>query len=182
MSNIELELTYLANKLPNDIFKVSPTRLVDIYIPEDPKLHSRLRIRQKGSQYTLTKKVLLNEGDASRQEEFDIPLDQKEFDVLSKTSNKRVVKDRYNIVIDGSHAEVDIFRDDLEGLVVIDFEFESEEEQVSFHAPKECLADVTQEVFIAGGNLAGKTYADIEEYLRRFKYKKLHVNETSRTS
>ncbi len=174
MSNLELELTYLAHKLPEGIDRVTPTRLVDIYIPEDPKAHSRLRIRQKGSQYTMTKKILLNEGDASRQQEFDIPLNQKEFEALSKTSNKRVVKDRYNILINGSPAEVDIFREGLEGLVVIDFEFKTEEEQISFQAPEDCLADVTQENFIAGGNLAGKTYVDIEKMLKRFNYKKLY--------
>ena len=42
--------------------------------------------------------------------------------------------------------------------------------------PDFCLADVTQEVFIAGGMLCGKCYKDIEDDLARIGYKKLSVN------
>jgi len=35
------------------------------------------------------------------------------------------------------------------------------------------LADVTQEEFIAGGMLAGKTYNNISSELKRFNYRRL---------
>ena len=44
----------------------------------------------------------------------------------------------------------------------------TEEEKNKFGMPDFCLADVTQEDFIAGGYLAGKGYVDIEKELERF--------------
>ena len=52
---IELELTFLAKKLPEGVKTAKPTRIVDIYIPDTPK-HSHLRLRQKSDKYDMTKK------------------------------------------------------------------------------------------------------------------------------
>lgn len=171
IAEIELELTYLASQLPQEISNVNPKRLIDIYVPELGVDHARLRLRQKGDSYEITKKIPIVEGDASAHNEMTIPLDNLEFNALSTASNKRIIKDRYNVVIDGYPAEVDVFREELSGLVLIDFEFSSEEEKNNFQKPTVCLADVTQENFIAGGLLAGKTYEDISAELLRFNYK-----------
>lgn len=170
VSSIELELTYLAKSLPAGIESVAPTRLKDVYVPDTEGVHPRLRIRRKGDKFEITKKIPINENDASAHTELTIPLDQQEFEVLERTSNKIVEKDRYKISIDGHTAEVDVFVGDLEGLVVIDFEFENEELKSAFVAPDVCLADVTQEMFIAGGKLAGKAYGDIQDELDQFNY------------
>ena len=76
-------------------------------------------------------------------------------------------------MINGAPAEVDVFTEDLAGLVLIDFEFSTEAEKDDFTPPSIALADVTQEDFIAGGLLAGKTYDTITPELARFCYKKL---------
>ena len=83
----------------------------------------------------------------------------------------RRVKDRYNVVIEGFPAEVDVFQEELEGLVLIDFEFDTVEDQKKFVVPAICLADVTQEEFLAGGILSGKKYADIAQQLERLHYR-----------
>lgn len=41
--------------------------------------------------------------------------------------------------------------------------------------PEFCLADVTQDAFIAGGMLAGKSFKDIEKDLGKFNYQKITV-------
>lgn len=41
--------------------------------------------------------------------------------------------------------------------------------------PDFCLAEVTEEDFIAGGVICGKTYADVAPELARFGYEKLAV-------
>jgi len=64
----------------------------------------------------------------------------------------------------------------LKGLILVDFEFDKMEEKDSFDMPDFCLVDITQEVFIAGGMLCGKSYEDIEEYLKRFGYIKLFLD------
>lgn len=172
-AEIELELTYLAAKLPDELRGIEPIRLMDVYVPESGVDHARLRLRQKGSKYEITKKVPLREGDASVHTEMTIPLDQNEFTALIGISKKRIIKDRYKVEIAGYPAEVDVFREELRGLVLIDFEFSSEEEKAAFTQPSIALSDVTQENFIAGGLLAGKTYQDIEPELQRFNYKAL---------
>ena len=58
---LELELTFLAKALPQDIKTVRPTRIVDVYIPDTPE-HSHLRLRQKGDKYEITKKMPVAEG------------------------------------------------------------------------------------------------------------------------
>ena len=170
---LELEYTFLANELPAEIEGVTPKRIVDIYIPDSGVDHPRLRLRQKGDTYELTKKIPVTEGDASAQIETTIQLDVNEFNALSQVSQKRVAKDRYFVTINGFAAEVDVFRENLEGLVLLDFEFASEEDRAKFVQPEVCLADVTQEDFIAGGLLAGKSYSDISADLTRFGYIKL---------
>lgn len=172
-TELELELTYLAKELPVEITSVAPKELLDIYIPVDRNIHSKLRLRKKGDTYEITKKVQPHASDASMQHEFTIPIEDYEFDTLAAASDKRVEKYRYAVVIEGHNAEVDVFRGELAGLVLIDFEFDSEEEKATFTPPACCLADVTQEEFAAGGNLAGKTYADIADDLARYNYVKI---------
>ena len=121
----------------------------------------------------MTKKVPLDEKDASTQEEHTIPLDEKEFQALSSLSGKEVRKIRYFYDSEGMRAEFDVFKDDLNGLVLVDFEFTDEKQKESFVMPDFCLADITQEDFIAGGMICGKKYEDILHELKRFGYKKI---------
>lgn len=170
---LERERTFLAKELPQEIKTTEPTRIVDIYIPDTPA-HSHLRLRQNGKTYEITKKTSVAAGDASEHIEQTIPLTEEEFAALSRCSAKRVAKDRYRVVIDGILAEIDVFIEDLAGLVLIDFEFDTEDEKDNFIPPSIALADVTQENFIAGGLLAGKAYDTIAPELARFCYKKLN--------
>lgn len=175
MSNtsIELELTFLAKQIPKEIQGAVAVDMVDIYIPEDTSVHSKLRIRKKGSSYEITKKIPTLATDASKHEETTIELSEIEYAALANVSQKTVHKERYSLIFQETSMEVDIFKDELEGLVVIDFEFDTEQQMKDFIPPDFCLADITQENFIAGGVLAGRTYAEIEQELERFKYKKL---------
>ena len=76
----------------------------------------------------------------------------------------------------GKVAEIDVFQGSLKGLIVVDFEFDSMEEKESFEMPDFCLADVTNEVFIAGGMVCGKSYEDIENNLKKSNYVKLFLD------
>lgn len=106
--------------------------------------------------------------------ETTIPLRKEEFKEFEKeVEGKRVVKTRFEIEINGKISEIDVFRENLEGLVVIDFEFENKEEKDAFKMPDFCVVNITNEEFTAGGIICGKKYSDIEENLNRFNYKKL---------
>lgn len=174
---LELEKTYLAKYLPEGLAQCETRELSDLYIPFQ-SAHPKMRIRKKGGKHEITKKVRIEASDASAQEEQTMSLSADEYAALSQVEGKKLRKIRYEYSNGESLvAEIDIFQDDLSGLVVIDFEFDSGEEKDAFSMPDFCLADVTQEDFVAGGMLCGKKYADIESDLARFGYQKLFLQD-----
>lgn len=166
---IELERTFLVKTLP-DLSSSEKVEMIDIYLPKDAE-HPDLRIRKIGDRLEMTKKSPLE--DASKQKEHTIPLRQSEYDLLSALEGKSVEKIRYYFDYNGLRAEIDVFQGPLKGLVLVDFEFETEDEKNNFHMPDFCLADVTQEEFIAGGMVCGKSYEDIQNKLKEFGYEKI---------
>lgn len=172
--NLEIELTYLAKRIPPGLLIAKSQQLVDIYIPEETNFPS-LRLRKANERYEVTKKVIVNEGDFSTHNEYTIPLQREEYETLSRVSNKRVIKKRFKLKVGDHEAEIDIFEGQLKGLVLIDFEFKTSKDKSAFKPPQFCLADVTQEPFVLGNYLAGKSFADIEQVLEKFKYRPLFL-------
>lgn len=171
---IELENTYLAKRLPAGLKDCPFKEIIDVYIPKLSD-HPKIRLRKNGDKFELTKKEPLVSGDASRQEEQTLILTEPEFQAFNELEGKRIRKLRYYYDYEGRMAEIDIFQEALSGLVVVDFEFASAEEKDNFKMPDFCLADVTQEAFLAGGMICGKAYRDIEADLARFGYRPLSI-------
>lgn len=169
---IELEKTYLVKYLPESFHSFKSKEIIDIYIPAESD-HPKLRLRKNGEKYELTKKEPVKEGDASSQIEQTIVLNQAEFAALQQVPGKTVHKIRYYYEVNGRVGEIDVFQDELYGLVLADFEFNSVEEKDTFEMPEFCLSDVTQEKFIAGGILCGKKYEDLADNLELFGYKRI---------
>ncbi len=174
METIELEKTYLAKYIPRDLEKMNSIEIADTYYPKE-KAHPSLRLRQRGAVCEMTKKRRVDENDSSKQIESTIELDGDEYAALVVAPGRRVVKRRYLFPFAGRTAEVDVFLEDLSGLVLVDFEFDNESDKDSFVMPDFCLADVTEEDFIAGGIICGKSYADIQDKLNGFGYTKLSL-------
>lgn len=170
---IELERTFLAKYLPKDLDKFPSKQMQDNYIPKQAK-HPVLRIRKNGERFTMTKKYPKSQGDNSIMIEETINLAQEEYNALQQINSKIHKKIRYQYQTKNSKiCEIDVYQDTLKGLVIIDFEFNTIEEKNNFIPPDFCLVEVTQEEFIAGGYLCGKSYEDIQEKLEKFSYKKL---------
>ena len=170
---IELEKTYLAKYLPENLPNCERKEVIDVYLPKASE-HPVLRLRKNGDKYVMTKKEPVVEGDSSEMLEQTIKLTEAEFkDLNRQLDGRRVSKIRYQYDYNGHVAEIDVFQEELRGLVVVDFEFETVEAKNNFEMPEFCLAEVTQEKFIAGGMLCGKSYDDIEKDLERFNYSKI---------
>ena len=165
---LELERTYLAKYIP-DISSAKHKEIIDVYFPHT-SFHPTLRIRKSGQKFEMTKKTMVD-NDPSKQLEHNIMLTEDEFVALSKADGKRVSKIRYYYDFNGRTAEIDIFQEDLAGLILIDFEFDNETDKDNFPLPDFCLMDVTGIEFIAGGMLCGKKYQDIENQLQQLGYK-----------
>ena len=171
----EIERTYLARKIPNGLKDCESREIIDIYIPKSAE-HPVLRIRKNGNKYEITKKQPINEGDSSVQKEETIVLTEIEFNGLISIDGKKVRKIRYYYPFEGRTAEIDVFQDELKGLILVDVEFDSVSDKNSFGIPDFCLVDVTQEDFIAGGIICGKSYEDIAEKLDGYGYQKLYLD------
>lgn len=171
----EFELTYLPKELPAGLGQSQAKEMLDIYIPASVE-HPYLRIRKSGSVYEITNKRPAVAGDSSHQIENTISLSEEEYSDLSIVPGKRVAKTRYLYLENGRLYEVDVFKGDLAGLVLVDVEFNSAGEKESFIAPNWLGREVTQEKFLAGGMLCGKKYSDISSMLESLDYKPLLIS------
>ncbi len=169
MSELEIEVTYLAKYLPKNLEECERTNIHDKYIKTTSP--HKLRLRKKDDKFELTKKSQQYPEDASVQIEETIKLNEDEFNVLMQLPGIELHKIRYFYNYNGLNMELDMFQDALEGLVSIDCEFPTEREKNTFVMPDFCLVDVTQEKFIA--QVQGKTYADLEPILSKYSYKKI---------
>ncbi len=172
---IELEKTYLAKYLPRGWEKSPSREICDTYYPKSER-HPVLRLRRIGnSKFELTRKTPTDKNDSSKQLEETVNLSPKEYEVISKLPGKVSDKRRYYFKDGKNTAEITVFRGKLKGLVLIDFEFPSVSLMEKFVMPDYCLAEVTDEEFLAGGMIAGKSYRDFAKILGRYKYKKLFI-------
>lgn len=173
MTEIELERTYLAKYLPDGLKDCPSKEIKDIYLPESID-HPSLRIRKRGDKYEITKKQPVQGNDSSEQYEHTIILTKEEFSALEQVKGKVIRKIRYYYNHNGVQAEVDVFQDDLAGLVLVDFEFKEMADKNNFAMPDFCLTDITLNEHFAGGMLCGKKYADIEVHLGELGYEKIN--------
>jgi adenylate cyclase len=172
---IEIERTFLVKNVPEGLENCKFKEIIDVYFPKIEK-HPNLRLRKNGEKYEITRKRPID-GDPSVQQEDTLGLTEEEFYALYHCPGKEVRKIRYYYPCNHKLAEVDVFQDELLGLILIDFEFDSEKEKDDFEVPDFCLADITHEEFIAGGMICGKSYRDIEKELIKWGYYKLLVND-----
>jgi adenylate cyclase len=91
-----------------------------------------VRVRRRGDRLLLTAK----RGSGLSREEAEVELDRESFDELWRlTEGRRLRKRRHVLQRDGLKFEVDVYRGDLEGLMVAEIEFPSEEEANAFDPP-----------------------------------------------
>jgi CYTH domain-containing protein len=172
-AELEIEVAYLPHALPDELLVGTPTQIVDIYLSPEDDLLTKLRLRQKGDAYELTKKVNIDPSDLSLQDEYTIPLSREEFEKLRSAGGREVTKDRYTMPLNGHTVEIDVFKNQLDGLALIEVEFPSVADKDSFEAPTYFGQEVTQENFIAGAYLAGKSFDDLKPDIARVYEKSL---------
>jgi adenylate cyclase len=99
-----------------------------------------VRLRRKGERLSLTAK----RGAGLSREEGEVELDREAFERLwPLTEGRRLHKRRHVLPHDGLEIEVDVYAGELEGLVIAEIEFGSEEEAKAFDPPDWLGEDVT---------------------------------------
>ena len=110
------------------------------------------RVRDAGTEgCTLTIKA----GRGTVRTEIEFPLTAEQFtEAWAQTGGRRINKTRYRLPIDEHVVELDVFHDDLEGLVVAEVEFESETAATEFDPPDWFGREVTDDVEFTNAALA----------------------------
>jgi CYTH domain-containing protein len=127
----EIERKFLVDDIPPGLDDHRSRCISQGYLAIDESVE--VRLRRVGDERLLTAK----KGSGETREEVEVPLDANVFDELWKlTESRRVAKRRFLLPLqEGHRAEVDFYGGVLEGLVVAEVEFSSEEESHRFRPP-----------------------------------------------
>ena len=137
----EIERKFLVDAEPAIIEGHTPTRIRQGYlaITDD----TEVRVRSRDGDHVLTVKG----GRGLVRREVSVPLTPNQFDELwPLTAGRRINKRRWVIPHDdGVELEIDVFDDELDGLVIAEIEFDSEQASDAFVAPDWFGREVTDD-------------------------------------
>lgn len=134
---MEIERKYLVKKLPENLDRYGSKKIEQGYLCTDPVV----RIRRSDENYYMTYK---GKGLMVR-EEYNLPLTREAYEhLLPKIDGLLIAKTRYLIPLTGTlTAELDVFEKDLNGLTLVEVEFDTVEEADAFTPPEWFGEDVT---------------------------------------
>lgn len=148
---MEIERKFLVNEdLWNRTEKPEPKLIIQAYLYRSPE--KTIRVRVKGDQGFLTIKGP-TKGISREEFEFEIPLEDAS-QLIEQFADKVLSKKRYEIPM-GEHVwEVDVFLDNLEGLIIAEIELTAEDEL--FLKPEWATEDVSHDAQYFNANLIEK--------------------------
>lgn len=122
---MEIERKFLVNEdLWNRAEKPEPKLIIQAYLHRSPE--KTIRVRVKGDRGFLTIKGPTT-GISREEFEYEIPLNEAT-QLIEQFADKILSKKRYEIPADEHLWEVDVFLDNLEGLIVAEIELNEEDE------------------------------------------------------
>jgi adenylate cyclase len=126
---MEVERKFLVTA-PPDLGGVAADEIEQGYLAIGSE--GEVRVRRKGDRLLLTAK----RGTGLSRQEAEIDLDRERFDELwVLTEGRRLRKRRHVLPLGDLRIELDVYGGDLEGLMVAEIEFPSEEEANAFEPP-----------------------------------------------
>lgn len=139
----EIERKFLVRPgpLPFDLAAGEVEAIEQGYLAQDPD-GNEVRVRRKGSRCFLTVK---SRGGLVRQE-VELELATGQFESLwPLAAGRSLAKTRYRVPLPGATLEVDVYAGALEGLVIAEAEFATEEESRAFAPPSWLGREVTED-------------------------------------
>lgn len=138
MANLEIERKFLLRQVPADLDLSMGVRILQGYLCLEEG--REIRIRSMARQYTMT----IKEGQGLTRRETEIELDPKQFeDLWQCTLGRRIDKMRYDYPWQGHTLCIDLYRDALDGLHIVEVEFASEAASVAFPVPDFAGEEIT---------------------------------------
>jgi adenylate cyclase len=140
-SGDEIERVFKVTRIPKNIEKYPFENILQGYLAIDAT-GAEVRLRKSGERYFETFK---GSGRLQRRE-LEIELSHNQFNALwPGTEGRRIEKTRYQIDYTGKTIELNVFRGNLQGLVLAEVEFTSREKSEEFEAPDWLGEDVTED-------------------------------------
>jgi adenylate cyclase len=146
---VEIERKFLISRAPDWLDRCDSERVEQGYLAvgEDG---SEVRVRRIGDRTVLTAK----RGRGERRLEEEIEIDAEQFAALWPLTEGRRLQKMRHYVTDGYRVEVDVYSDELEGLIVAEVEFDSEAASAEFEPPDWLGEELTGDVRYANEHLA----------------------------
>jgi CYTH domain-containing protein len=168
-ARMERERRFILRELPLPLTRASEhVQIWDNYITG-----TRLRLRKIRTPQTkkwtmkLTQKSAPAPPDFSRTIITNTYLSAYEYQVLSVFEGNEIRKNRYPFEYEGRMYSIDVFLGALQGLILAETDFESDEELDSFAVPAFAVMDVTNEEIFTGGRLVDLTIDELRAEMGR---------------
>lgn len=162
----EHERRFLLASVPSGALAIRTAVIADRYI-DGTRLRLRRSEETEGTESRLTFKLTqkIPSPDGGPGLITTAYLSQEEYDVFAQLPASSLAKTRLSIPPLG----VDLFSGRLEGLVLAEAEFDSEDEMARFSAPAFCVAEVTTDSRFTGAHLASVSREELGEILDSFR-------------
>jgi CYTH domain-containing protein len=164
-ARVEWERRFLLERFPTEAKVTHVRRIVDRYI-EDTRLRLRQMTDSDGTEvFKLTQKISEHATGARQGLITNTYLSPEEFDVLTKLPAKILAKTRHSVQPFG----IDVFEGTLDGLIVAEAEFNSDEEASSLVIPSFVHEEVTDDSRFTGGTLVAATRDELRKWLADYR-------------
>ena len=148
---IEIERKFSLAGAPEWLGDCEATRIEQGYLAIEGEGGTEVRLRRRDGETVLTVK----RGSGRTRIEEEIDLEPEQFEALwPLTEGRRVAKMRYLVPIETGDIEVDVFEDELAGMVTAEIEFDSEAASDAFEPADWLGAEVTGDDRYANETLA----------------------------
>jgi adenylate cyclase len=149
----EIERKFIVEKFPPEVLDSPVHTIRQGYISDDRDV-TEVRLRKKDDRHYLT----IKKGSDLVRNEGEIELTREQFDSLRPmTEDRCIVKKRYLVNHKSTPEriiEVDVYEDELEGLIIAEVEFPSVEDSKAFNPPDWFGREVTNSAQYKNRNLA----------------------------
>ena len=143
---MEIERKFLIKEIP-DLTNTVYTEIIQGYLSFDPEI----RIRKDSDKYYITQK---SNGDIAR-EEIEKEIDKITYNILSNLTKENIInKTRYFIAVNNQIAELNLYHGELEGLAIVEVEFDSLDDASNFEIPIWFGEEVTYDESYKNKNIA----------------------------
>ncbi len=160
----EIERKFLVAKLPDDLSNNEKNDIRQGYLHTDNE-DAEVRIRQKGGKYYRTEKI----GHGLERQENEQEISQEEFEELWPQTVARVEKTRYEIPIDGTVIELDVYHGNLEGRAVAEIELSSADARIDLSGLDWLGEEVTGAKEYSNAELAQNGWPESEKETPRYE-------------